>query len=132
MNQPRYHEIGVCGMCRRTFRADRLAGGLCPECRERNRPREASAADLVRFDAGASAAERRRHAQLARAGRGLAARTPEGPVMWCVDCGRAFPAKRANARRCPGCRAKLAAERQHACYVRRRDALRAGDGRSNG
>lgn len=38
MNGPRYHEIGVCGMCRRTFRADRLAGGLCPECRERNRP----------------------------------------------------------------------------------------------
>ena len=122
----RWRELRVCEHCGRTF-APAGAEERCPECRARwGRPtkRVVSAAELVAFENGGRKSELSKHRRMAAAGNRLAARTPDGPVLYCADCGRAFLAKRANARFCPGCKRRRflaqARESMRKLYARRK------------
>lgn len=122
----------MCEHCGRTF-APAGAEERCPECRGRPTKRVVSAAELVAFENGGPKSELRKHRRMAAAGNRLAARTPDGPVLYCAECGRAFLAQRANARFCPGCRRRRflaqARESMRKLYARRKvsSALRASD-----
>lgn len=119
----RWRELRVCEYCGRAL-APAGAEVRCPECLarwSRSTPRAASAEERIAFENEGTERERRYRARKAR----LAARTPDGPVMYCADCGRAFLAKRANARRCPECRKALNRARNRE-YCRRWYARKTG------
>ena len=123
----RWRELRVCEYCGRAF-APAGAEVRCPECLARwSSPsqRAVSAEERIAFENDGCTREMRRRARMARGGRRIAARTTDGTVMYCVDCGRAFLAKRANARRCPECRKALNRARNRE-YCRRWYARKTG------